>query len=122
MRWFNRGAPSEFRPPSVRELELGEILKRNRAAYAAGFKVGLRSPHSDPLTDAEDDAEAALGAIKAFLAGGLLAFALFGSAEAGPLEDAKAAGERSDYATELHILRPLAGQGNATAQFRLGGM
>jgi hypothetical protein len=25
MRWFNRGALSEFRPPSARELELGEI-------------------------------------------------------------------------------------------------
>ena len=39
---------------------------------------------------------------------------------AGPLEDAKAAGMRGDYATSLQILRPLAVQGNATAQLWLG--
>jgi TPR repeat protein len=39
---------------------------------------------------------------------------------AGPLEDAKSALQRSDYAAALQILRPLADQGNANAQFNLG--
>ena len=60
--------------------------------------------------------------IKIFLAGGLLVLTLFGTAMAGPLEDAKAADERGDYATELRILRPLADQGNALAQSVLGWM
>jgi TPR repeat protein len=60
--------------------------------------------------------------IKTFLAGGFLAVALFGAAMAGPLEDAKAAAERADFATELQILRPLADQGNAEPQAKLGLM
>ena len=43
-------------------------------------------------------------------------------AYAGPFEDAKAAYSRKDYATALSLLRPLAAQGNATAQFVLGMM
>jgi TPR repeat protein len=39
---------------------------------------------------------------------------------AGPLEDAYAAYNRGDYATALRLFRPLAEQGNAEAQFRLG--
>ena len=58
--------------------------------------------------------------IKTFIAAGLLALALFGAARAGPLEDAKAAAQRADYATELQILRPLADQGNAEAQNWVG--
>lgn len=39
---------------------------------------------------------------------------------AGSLEDANTAYKCGDYATTLRILRPLAEQGNATAQFVLG--
>ena len=41
---------------------------------------------------------------------------------AGPLEDATAADDKGDYAAALQLLRPLAGQGNAQAQFKLGSM
>ena len=60
--------------------------------------------------------------IKTFLAGGLLALALFGTAMAGPLEDGWAAYQKGDYATALQIFRPLAEQGNAAAQANLGWM
>ncbi len=56
------------------------------------------------------------------IAGGLLALALFGVARAGPFEDAQAADQKGDYATEPQILRPLAEQGNALAQLGLGVM
>lgn len=45
-----------------------------------------------------------------------------GVAFAGPLEDAQAAFERGDYATALKLMKPLAAQGNAVAQTRLGIM
>src|SRR5450759_1054345 len=44
---------------------------------------------------------------------------------AGPLEDtdaADAAYAKGDYATALRLLRPLADQGNAAAQYNLGVM
>jgi TPR repeat protein len=41
---------------------------------------------------------------------------------AGPLEDATGASQRGDYATALRLLRPLAEQGNAVAQYNLGVM
>ena len=41
---------------------------------------------------------------------------------AGPLEDADAAHNKQDYATVLRLLRPLAEQGDARAQFNLGFM
>lgn len=41
---------------------------------------------------------------------------------AGPLEDGQAAYERGDYATALQQFRPLAEQGNASAQNDLGWM
>lgn len=41
---------------------------------------------------------------------------------AGQLDDGMAAYERHDYATALNLLRPLAEQGNALAQNRLGFM
>ena len=56
--------------------------------------------------------------IKGFLAGGVLALALFGVAAAGPLEDGEAAYLRGDYATAMSLLRPLAERGNAVAQAR----
>jgi uncharacterized protein len=39
---------------------------------------------------------------------------------AGPLEDAATAFNRRDYATALRLVRPLAEQGDATAQYNLG--
>ncbi len=41
---------------------------------------------------------------------------------AGPLEDAAAAYQKQDYTTALRLLRPLADQGDADAQFLLGSM
>jgi len=58
--------------------------------------------------------------ISTFLAEILVAPALFGSALAGPLEDAYTAEQRGDYATEIELSRPLAEQGNAAAQTALG--
>ena len=43
-------------------------------------------------------------------------------AYAGPYQDALAAYGRGDYATALSLLRPLAAQGNAWAQFNLGAI
>jgi TPR repeat protein len=40
--------------------------------------------------------------------------------EAGPLEDSDAAIKRRDYATALRLIRPLAEQGDANAQYNLG--
>jgi TPR repeat protein len=39
---------------------------------------------------------------------------------AGPLEDARTAFRKRDYATALRLLQPLANQGNAVAQFSIG--
>src|SRR5450432_3254426 len=58
--------------------------------------------------------------MNSFFAGGSLAFAVFGSAIAGPLEDAKIAADRDDYAVEWRLLPPLANQGDANAQAALG--
>jgi uncharacterized protein len=41
---------------------------------------------------------------------------------AGPLEDAKAAHERGDDETAVRLIRPLAEQGSAVAEFYLGMM
>ena len=42
------------------------------------------------------------------------------SVAAGPLEDADAAIKKRDYATAVRLIRPLAEQGDATAQYNLG--
>jgi uncharacterized protein len=60
--------------------------------------------------------------ITTLFASSVPALALFGVARAGPFEDAQAADQKGDYATELRILRPLAEQGNALAQLGLGVM
>ncbi len=66
--------------------------------------------------------------MKAILRSGFLALAIMAlavPANAGPLEDglaAVAAAKRGDYATALRLWRPLAEQGNASAQFNLGQM
>jgi uncharacterized protein len=52
----------------------------------------------------------------------LVELALFGSAMAGPLEDGEAAYHRGDYADAMRLLRPLAEQGDISAQFQLGAM
>jgi uncharacterized protein len=59
---------------------------------------------------------------KTFLAGVVLVPALIGVAAAGPLEDGEAAYQKGDYTAALQILRPLAEQGNSTAQNNLGVM
>ncbi len=41
-------------------------------------------------------------------------------AAAGPREDAESAYQRDDYALAAQLIRSLAAQGNATAQFNLG--
>ena len=60
--------------------------------------------------------------ITTLFASGVLALTLLGVARAGPFEDAQAANQKGDYATELQILRPLAEQENALAQPGLGVM
>src|SRR5450759_551495 len=60
--------------------------------------------------------------LKHALAAILLVFSFAAPVAAGPLEDADAAYSRGDYATALRIIRPLAEQDNASAQFRLGVM
>jgi uncharacterized protein len=60
--------------------------------------------------------------IRTLLASGLLALALFGTAMAGPLEDAHTAYGKGDYKTAFQIFRPLAEQGNAEAQIGVGLM
>ena len=44
------------------------------------------------------------------------------AAVSGPLEDGLEAAESGDYATALKLLRPLAEQGHAEAQYNLGVM
>ncbi len=51
-----------------------------------------------------------------------LAATLAGGAFAGPLEDAGAAYKRGDYATAMKLVRPVAEQGNTSAQYNLGTM
>jgi TPR repeat protein len=41
---------------------------------------------------------------------------------AGPIEEGLAAAKSGDFATALRLLRPIANQGNASAQLNLGGM
>jgi TPR repeat protein len=60
--------------------------------------------------------------ITTLFAGGVLALALFGVAAAGQLEDGVAAYQLGDYETAMQLLRPLAEQGNAEAQFTIGQM
>ena len=57
-----------------------------------------------------------------FVIGIAVAFVIAGAATAGPFEDGVAAHEHGDYARALRLLRPLAEQGNATAELHLGSM
>src|SRR3990172_7650549 len=60
--------------------------------------------------------------IKAGLAALVLSLSLAAPVAAGPFEDAAAAYELGDYATALRLMRPLAEQGDALAQYNLGVM
>jgi TPR repeat protein len=55
-------------------------------------------------------------------AGLILAFGLAGPAIAGPAEDATTAYYRQEYATTVRLLKPLADQGDPSAQYNLGHM
>ena len=59
--------------------------------------------------------------LKASLVGGsLLAFALFGAATAGPLEDGAAAYAHGNYAAAMRLLRSPPANGSAEAQRDMG--
>src|SRR5207248_324006 len=60
--------------------------------------------------------------LRAVLTAPLMLAAVSGAAVAGPLEDALAAHDKGDDATALRLIRPLADQGNAEAQYNLGLM
>jgi hypothetical protein len=60
--------------------------------------------------------------IKGLFAAGLLALTLFTAAMAGPFEEGEAAYQRNDYAAALSYWQPLADQGDANAQFRVGAL
>jgi len=63
--------------------------------------------------------------MKAILRSGFLALAIMAlvvPANARPFEDGNVALDSGDYATALRLLRPLAEQGLAEAQYRLGDM
>ena len=59
-------------------------------------------------------------ALKHAFAAIILTLNFVASGVAGPLDDAAAAYRRGDYATVLQLTRPLADQGNATAQALMG--
>src|SRR6202035_6044415 len=52
----------------------------------------------------------------------LVMLSLAAPVAAGPGQDAMAAYARGDYATALRLLRPLADQGDAQAQYNLGAL
>jgi uncharacterized protein len=58
----------------------------------------------------------------AMLMASLMPMAMADAAVAGPREDADAALARGDYTTALSLIRPLAKQGDADAQFNLGAI
>jgi len=60
--------------------------------------------------------------IKSLLAALVVSLSLAAPGLAGPFEDGEAAYERGDYATALRLMRPLAEQGQANAQFSIGLM
>ena len=58
--------------------------------------------------------------VRAAVVGSLSAMTVVTPVAAGPLEDGDAAFNRADLTTALDLYRPLAEQGNATAQYKLG--
>ena len=65
-------------------------------------------------------AEGGAGALMRIIAVMLLMLSFAATGAAGPSEDADAAMKRHDYKTALRLIRPLAEQGNANAQYNLG--
>jgi len=63
-----------------------------------------------------------INSIRAILAAGLFVLGSIHPVSAGPLEEAKAAADRHDYAAKMRILQPLAEAGNPEAQEMLGRM
>lgn len=61
-----------------------------------------------------------ISAVRVIVAAIIMVLTFAAPVAAGPLEDAIAADNRRDYATALRLYRPLAEQGNATAQNNLG--
>jgi TPR repeat protein len=59
-------------------------------------------------------------AFKHAIAAILLMLSFAAPVAAGPLEDADTAIKRRDYATAVRLIRPLAEQGDASAQYNLG--
>jgi hypothetical protein len=66
--------------------------------------------------------KAVMRAVNAIFAALTLVLAAVGPVAAGEFEDAGAAFDRGDYATAVRLFRPLADQGDAAAQQRLGLM
>ncbi len=60
--------------------------------------------------------------LRATLVVSLTLVVIAATAIAGPYEDGVAAHDRGDYANALRFIRPLADQGGAAAQFKLGSM
>ena len=58
--------------------------------------------------------------LKHAIAAILLMLSFAAPVAAGPLEDADTAIKKRDYATAVRLIRPLAEQGDATAQYNLG--
>ena len=58
--------------------------------------------------------------LKHVVAAIILVLGFAAPAAAGPLEDADAAIRKRDYATAVRLIRPLAEQGDANAQYNLG--
>src|SRR5207344_1352494 len=58
--------------------------------------------------------------LKYVIAAIILALSFAEPAAAGPSEDADAAVKKRDYATAVRLIRPVAEQGNANAQYNLG--
>ena len=58
--------------------------------------------------------------LKHAIAAIILVLSFAAPATAGPLEDADVAVKKRDYATAVRLIRPLAEQGDATAQYNLG--
>jgi uncharacterized protein len=67
-------------------------------------------------------ARAAAGLATLALCATILVLSLVTPVDAGPLEDAIASYNSGDYATALRLIRPLADQGKAGAQYVLGAM
>ena len=84
-----------------------------KAAREVQDDDGMSSEHYGDRRGATAWTRAAFAAV-------VLLLSLAGSAAAGPLEDAAAASDRGDHATARRLLRPLADQGDARAQYILG--